>query len=145
MRSITVVVADCEKRRRMSCLRRLRRAQGVRVVGQAETVSEAVAAAKHKPDILLLDLTMTRGHDNAAIPLIRTKSPRTRIILLTGAARDAQILNAVAQGARGYLGTLLFRRFLIKAVRVVAAGESWVPRAMVAKLIDRLARLSTGG
>jgi len=100
-----------------------------------------VAFAERRPDIILLDLKLTQASDHAVVALIRAKSPRTQIILLSGRARDAEILDAIAQGARGYLGTVLLRRFLVKAVKVVAAGESWVSRAMVSKLIDRLARI----
>jgi DNA-binding NarL/FixJ family response regulator len=99
--------------------------------------------AVHQPDILLLDLKMTRANDAATIPLVRTKSPHTQIILLTGRASDGQVLNGISQGARGYLDAKLLRPFLVKAVRAVAAGESWVSRAMVGKLIDQLARLVT--
>lgn len=140
---ITVVIADTDKRRLGTCVRLLRSARGIAVVATAAAVREAIGTAAHQPDILLLDLKMTRSSDAPAVPLLRTKSPRTQIILLTGRASDAQVLTGVSQGARGYLDARLLRRFLVKAVRAVAAGESWVSRAMVAKLIDRLARLMT--
>lgn len=142
MRSITVVIADREGRRSATCLGLLGRARGIRVLGSAATVQEAVACAAQRPDIMLLDLKMTQGSDHAAVALVRSNSPGTQIILLAGRAKDAEILDAIAQGARGYLDAALLRRFLVKAVKVVAAGESWVSRAMVSKLIDRLARMS---
>jgi DNA-binding NarL/FixJ family response regulator len=141
---ITVMIADRERRRAATCADLLRRARGIRVVGTVATVREAVAGAAHQPDILLLDLNMTSESELAAVPLIRARSPRTHIILLTGRAGEAQILDAISYGARGYLGAVVLRRFLTKAVRAVRSGETWVSRAMVAKLIDRLADLSAG-
>lgn len=141
--AITVVIADVDKRRLATCARLLHEARGIKVVATASTGRECIGTAVHRPNILLLDLKMTKAHDAATIPLVRTKSPDTQVLLLTGRAADTQVLDGISQGARGYLDARLLRRFLVKAVRAVAAGESWVSRAMVAKLIDQLARLTT--
>ena len=141
MSSITVVIADSDTRRLGVCMRLLEGASGITVVATAGTVRETIGTAMHRPHILLLDLKMARANEAATLPLFRTKSPRTQVILLTGQSSDAHVLAGISQGARGYLDAKLFRRFLVKAVRAVAAGESWVSRAMVGKLIDRLARL----
>jgi len=138
---ITVVIADSDTRRLGVCTRLLGGVRGIRVVATTGTVRETIETAVHQPHILLLDLKMTQANEAATLPLLRTKSPRTQIILLTGQASDARVLAGISQGARGYLDAKLLRRFLVKAVRAVAAGESWVSRAMVAKLIDQLARL----
>ncbi|WP_447985633.1 response regulator [Nitrospira sp. Nam74] len=143
MPSITVVVGDTDKRRLGTCVRLLRAARGITVVATAGAVRDTIGTVVHQPDLLLLDLKMTRANDAATIPLVRTKSPHTQIILLTGRASDGEVLTAISQGARGYLDAKLLRPFLVKAVRAVAAGESWVSRAMVGKLIDQLARLVT--
>jgi DNA-binding NarL/FixJ family response regulator len=49
-------------------------------------------------------------------------------------------LAALSNGARGYLKEKAISSFLPKAVRQVEAGEAWVPRKMVGKIVDRLAR-----
>jgi DNA-binding NarL/FixJ family response regulator len=124
-------------------VRLLQGARGITILATVGAVRETIETAVHQPHILLLDLKMARANDAATLPLLRTKSPRTQIILLTGQASDAQVLAGISQGARGYLDERLLRRFLVKAVRAVADGESWVSRAMVGKLIDQLARLMT--
>lgn len=143
MPPITVVIADSDKRRLGASARLLRSARGITVVATVGTGRESIGTTVHQPDIILLDLKLTRANDAATVPLLRTKSPHTHVILLTGRASDAQVLAGISQGARGYLDAKLLRRFLVKAVRAVAAGESWVSRAMVGKLIDQLARLMT--
>lgn len=115
---------------------------GIRVVGTARDAEDAVAGAALKPHVLLFDLGMNQKNNIPALMLIRTKRPHTKVILLTGRASDAQILEGISLGARGYLESSLVRRFVVKAVRAVNGGESWVPRAMVAKIIDRLARFN---
>ena len=62
---------------------------------------------------------------------------------MTDGASEARTLEALAHGARGYLDKALLTTFLARAVRVVDAGEAWVPRKMVARIMDRLAGLTT--
>ena len=143
MPAITVVIADSDTRRRGTCLRLLQGSRGITILAAVGAVRETIETTVYQPHILLLDLKMARANEAATLPLLRTKSPRTQIILLTGQASDAQVLAGISQGARGYLEGRLLRRFLVKAVHAVAAGESWVSRAMVGKLIDQLARLTT--
>lgn len=145
MPQITVVIADSDTRRRGTCMRLLQGVRGITILATLGTVRETIETAVHQPHVLLLDLKMARANDAATLPLLRTKSPRTQIILLTGQASDAHVLAGIAQGARGYLDGKLLTRFLVKAVHAVAAGESWVSRAMVGKLIDQLARLTAQG
>jgi DNA-binding NarL/FixJ family response regulator len=143
MPSISVVIADREKARRAACLRFLQPEKRIQVVAEARSSMEAIAAAvRFKPCILLLDLSLSREKGVALLPALRQKSPRTKVILLIGRASEARILEALSHGAQGYLEKKVLRAFLPKAVRVVDAGEAWVPRKMVPKIIDRLARLT---
>jgi len=139
---LSIFIADREPRRAATCVRLLRGAKGIRVVGQAKTSRVAISRVAAKPDILLFDLKLGKSGGVAPLLLIRARSPQTKVILLTGRVTDGQILTAISQGARGYLEPSRLRPFLIKAVRAVHAGETWVPRAMVAKIIDRLANLT---
>lgn len=142
MPPITVVIADREKASRAACLRLLRPEKGIRVVGEARSGLEAIAAVKLRPRILLLDVHMAAGNGVALLRILRQKSPRTKVILLTRRASQARILDVLAHGAWGYLDKKAFRTFLPKAVRLVEAGQAWVPRKMVAKILDRLAHLT---
>ena len=142
MPPITVVVADHEPASRAACVRLLRPIRGISVVGKAGNGLETLAAARLKPRILLLDLDLSRRNGMSLVPGIRRRSPGTRVILLTRGASQRQILDALSQGVPGYLEKGSLPRLLAKAVRVVDAGEAWVPRRMIAKLMDRFARLS---
>ncbi len=143
MQPITIVVADQERARRRTCVGLLHAEEGVTVVGEAYHGLTAIAiTVRLKPRILLLDLSLGQGHGVAVLPIIRHKSPRTKVILLTGRASQAQLLDALAHGALGYLETNALRTYLAKAVRMVDAGEAWVPRKMVAKIAERLAHLT---
>ena len=141
---ITVVVAERQRTGRTACLRLLDGQRGIRVVGEVKSGLEAInAMGRHRPRILLLDLALARTGGRPLIPALRQKSPHTRVILLTDGERPARTLEALSQGARGYLDRSLLDVFLARAVRVVDAGEAWVPRKMVARIMDKLAGLTT--
>lgn len=140
---ITVVIAERQHADRAACLRLLEAESGIRVVGEAKSGLEAITSTGHlRPRILLLDLALTRAQGSPLIPALRQKSPQTKVILLTDGASEARTLEALAHGARGYLDRALLTTFLARAVRVVDAGEAWVPRKMVTRIMDRLASLT---
>ena len=141
MPGVSVLIASGAGTRRALCRRLLRRERGIRVAGEAGSGLEVIAAAgRLQPHVLLLDVSLFRGL--LLLQAIRGRSPRTRVILLTRRASQVRILAALSCGARGSLEMRLLRRFLAKAVRVVAANEAWVPRKMVARILDHLARLA---
>ena len=141
MASITVLIADHEQARRVRCRRLLQRDQTIRVVGEARNVPEALAGmAEWKPRVLLLDVNLVQTNEGGLVARLLRKSPRTRIILLTHHAAETQILDALSQGALGYLPKTALPRYLAKAVPAVDTGEAWVPRTMVGDLLARLGR-----
>ena len=109
------------------------------MVGEAKSGLEAITSTgRLRPRILLLDLALARAQRMPLIPALRQKSPQTKVIVLTDGASEARTLEALSHGARGYLDKALLTTFLARAVRVVDAGEAWVPRKMVARIMDRL-------
>jgi DNA-binding NarL/FixJ family response regulator len=143
MQSISVVIADRGKSARTTCRSVLEFEKGIQVVGEAASGLDAVTAAERlQPSILLLDLGLFNGDGPSLLPVIRRKSPGTRVLLLTDEAPEAPTLEALSHGARGYLERATLRTHLPRAVRAVGAGEAWVPRKMVTRIMARLAQLS---
>ena len=98
-----VVCDDVEDFRRLMVVW-IERAEGLRVVGEAENGRDAVELARtEQPDVMLLDLSMPVMDGMAAIPLIRAASPQTQVIVLTGLASPELKRRAIERGARGYL------------------------------------------
>ena len=144
MPTITVQIADREEARRMACIRLLQPQEGIQVVGEARDGKEAVtAAAELKPHILLLSFNLMRGKEFTLLSTLHQKSPRTKVILLTRSSSEFRILEALSYGAAGYIDERAINTFLLKAVRLVDAGDCWVPRRIVGRIVDRI-RLLTG-
>ena len=145
MSQITVVVADEEKARRAACLRLLEPEPGIQVVAEASTTAETLGSARFAPQILLLDSRLAMGRGLPLLPILRRSSPDTKVIVLTGQSSVAALLDALSNGAVGYLNRRRLRAFLSKAVRKVADGEAWVPRSVLPKIIERLSQLAEAG
>ena len=97
----------------------------LRVVGEAASVAEAVAACDRlRPDVVLLDIRLPDGHGFEACREMLQRQPATRVIVLTSHSSDNFVYEAVTAGAQGYLMKEVDPAGLIQAVRDVAAGQS---------------------
>jgi DNA-binding NarL/FixJ family response regulator len=109
---------------------------GFRVVAEASSMAEAVAAAvRTDPDVCLL-ATGLPGNGIEAARLIKETVPRTKIVMLTASGRNDELLGALRAGADGYLLMTTSPARLPHAIRGVANGEAALPRAFTAHLIE---------
>ncbi len=109
------------------------------VVGEAEDGEEAVELAERfKPDVVLMDLRMPRMTGVEAIRQIKSRLPRTQILILTTYDNDESILEGLQAGAQGYLLKDSSRQDLLGAIRATARGQSLLPPSVAGRLISRL-------
>ena len=89
---------------------------------------------KHRPDVTLLDLRMPRLDGVGAIHEIRRLEFSARIIVLTTFDTDADVVQAIKAGAKGYLLKDAPREELLISIRRVHSGETFIPASLVTKL-----------
>src|ERR1700679_3844765 len=112
----------------------------MRVVAQATDGDEAIAQYKvHRPDVTLMDLRMPRVNGIDAIAAIRAEFPQARIVVLTTAAGDIQVLRAFKAGAVTYLLKNLVRTELTDTIRRVHAGQRRIPAEIAQQLAEHAA------
>ena len=139
---IRILLADDHPIFRDGLKRLLEAEPGYTVIAEASNGSEAVKLVKqHKPDLLLLDLSMPQQTGIEAIRELGSLGASIRIILLTAAAEKSQIVEALQLGARGVVLKDSATQLLIQAIRVVMAGEYWVGREQVSNLVQYLRTL----
>ena len=98
------------------------------VVSEAANGDEAIANFRlHRPDVTLMDLRMPKLGGIEAIEAIRSQYPKSRIVVLTTASGDVQVLRAIRAGAVGYLLKNVLRTELTDTVRLVHAGRRRIP------------------
>lgn len=109
----------------------------IELVGEAANVAGGVdAAAKLKPDVVLLDLRLPDGSGIDACRQIRKRAPETRVLIVTSVIDDSVVDDAIRAGAHGYLLKEIDGRGLVNAVREVAAGKSILDPAITARVIQ---------
>ena len=112
----------------------------MRVVAEALDGEEAVTLyRRHHPDITLMDLRMPKMNGIEAISAIRQDAPRARIIVLTTAAGDVQMVRAFKAGAVGYLFKNLLRTELIQTIRMVHGGHKRIPPEIALEIAEHAA------
>jgi len=118
---------------------------GLRLLLEAESDFEVVAEAGdvdaarryvrgHHPAVLVLDLNMPGGSSLDAIPLIRTESLDTQIVVLTMQEEPAFARQALGAGAAGYVLKEAADSELVEAVRRAAAGETYLNPTLGARI-----------
>ncbi|MFM2044353.1 MAG: Protease production enhancer protein [Pseudomonadota bacterium] len=113
-----------------------------RVVGEAGNGAEAMRLhAALAPDLTLLDLRMPEMEGAEVVRRIREEAPAARIIILTTFDTDEDIERALKAGAKAYLLKDLSEAELLDCLREVAAGRTYVPFPIAAKLAERLTQV----
>ena len=100
--------------------------------GDAET---AVRLSRlHKPDVVLLDVTLPGRSGLEAVPAIRQAAPKAQILVLSMHDDPNYVREAFAAGANGYLPKEAADAELVAAVRAVAAGGRYLHPSLGARL-----------
>jgi DNA-binding NarL/FixJ family response regulator len=103
------------------------------VVAEAANGAQAVDLYRqHRPDVALLDLRMPVMTGVEAAAAIRREFPAARLIALTTYGGDEDIRRALAAGVRSYLTKDVLHDELLKAIRAVHAGETYLPADVAA-------------
>ncbi len=84
------------------------------------------AVAQHRPDVLVIDLTMPELNGMEAIGRVRTLSPTTKVLVLSMHAAPEFVRPALRAGALGYVVKGAGLDDLVTAIRTVAAGERFL-------------------
>lgn len=112
---------------------------GYVVVAMAETADDAVnLCERHDVDVVVMDLALAGGSGVEATLRIRQGCPRTRILVLTSYADDAQVFAALRAGAHSYLLKTAPPQDIIHAVMTTATGDSVYQGGVAQRITDQL-------
>ncbi len=136
---IRTIVIDDHEMFADAVARALERADDIIVLAIARTAAEGVAvAATEAPDVAVVDYQLPDESGTALARQIRTVSPTTQIVLLTGSHDDRVLRAAVDDGCDGFLTKDKAVHELVAAVRCVHEGEAYLPSDRLAELLPRL-------
>lgn len=111
------------------------------VIAEASNGQQAVEMyRKHLPDVALLDMRMPIMSGVEAATAIRAEFPHARMIALTTYGGDEDIRRALAAGVQSYLTKDVLHDELLKAIRAVHAGQTYLPSGVAAALAAQMPR-----
>jgi len=139
---IRVVIADDHRVVRVGLEQLLQTFDDVEFLGAGAGGEEAVAlCTQHRPDVLLLDLSMPDLDGIEVTKRLRDASPDTKVVVFTSFSDRERIVQALDAGAVGYLLKDAEPEELHAAVQAASRGEAPItPRAAAALLADRRER-----
>jgi DNA-binding NarL/FixJ family response regulator len=133
---IRVLVVDDHPIVRQGLVAYLGKRADIAVVGEADDGQRAVsAAARLRPDVVLLDLVMPRMDGVEATRRLRELVPETRILVLTSFAAEDQVIDAVRAGAAGYLLKDVEPADIAAAIGAVHRGDAFLHPEAAAHVI----------
>ncbi|MCB0327275.1 MAG: response regulator transcription factor [Bdellovibrionales bacterium] len=123
---VKIILADDHSILR-SGLTMLLQASNMEVIAEVENGHAAVTAClDHKPDVLIIDISMPEGAGLPAIEKVKNVSPETKILVLTMHSDPAWVRSAISSGASGYVVKKSADQVLIKAIETIMNGETYI-------------------
>jgi DNA-binding NarL/FixJ family response regulator len=137
---IRVLIVDDDALVRAGLSMMLAGTDDIRIVAEAtdgEEVGPAVDA--YAPDVVLMDIRMPRMDGLAATERLRARADAPEVIVLTTFDADDHVLRALRAGASGFLLKDTPPPEIVRAVRLVAAGEAMLSPAVTRRLLQHVA------
>lgn len=118
-------------------------AAGFEVVGQVGDGASAVEEAlRLRPDVVLMDINMPGVGGLEALRRLRAEWPAAQVVMLTVSEEQADLLEAVQAGARGYLLKHLKADEFLDMLQGLARGEAAMSRQTTARLLSGVSHAS---
>jgi len=107
-------------------------------VTEARTFAEAIEAAEHMAplDLVILDLKMPGMNRFAGLKMMRQRFPNVPTVIISGFVGRDDVMEAIQSGAAGVIPKTLGSKAMLGALRLVLAGETYVPSMVTRESAD---------
>jgi DNA-binding NarL/FixJ family response regulator len=127
MNPIRVLIVDDHALVRGGIRALVEKIQGMKVIGEAGTGSEALELVKQlKPNLMLLDLTMPEKGGFEVLDHVTKKYPEIKVIVLTVHEAAEYAIRALREKAAGFLPKSAAPTELEQAIQTVIRGEVYI-------------------
>src|SRR5579862_1863149 len=133
---IRIILADSQAIYRVGIRKIFALEDDLRVVAQADSLENLRAAIERYPtDVVLLEGALLGGSTNA-IPDILRVAADVKLIIQAVAADEAHTVELYRKGVRGIISRSISPDLLVRCVRRIAAGETWIDNQSVTWVIE---------
>jgi DNA-binding NarL/FixJ family response regulator len=133
---IRVILADSQAIYRVGMRKVFALEDDIRVVAQAETLENLYAALQRFPtDVVLLEGQLIAGTVDA-IPQFVRRAPNSKLIVQVSESDENNTVELYRRGVRGVVPRSISPDLLVKCVRKIAAGETWIDNQSISWVID---------
>lgn len=137
MNHIKVLIADDQKLLAEGIKGVLEASEEIEVIGIAKDGEEALHIAKETvPDVVLMDIRMPNVNGVIATKQIKSALPDCKVLILTTFDDSDYILDAINNGASGYLLKDIGGDALVEAVKNAHAGDTILPSKIAKKIVS---------
>jgi len=134
---IRIIIADSEAIFRAGISKVFAAQADLEVVAQTETLAQTLSAVASSPaDVVLFEAGISPNPAEAISEVARRAEPNTKIVLVTSRAGQQETVDYLRRGVRGILARAITPELLVRCVRKVAAGETWLDKQGVNWVID---------
>lgn len=136
MATITTLLVEDHAILRNGLALLLEKSGGFEIVAEADNGHDAVKlAVKHRPDLILTDISMPGTNGTESIPLIRSRLPDAKIIVLTMHKTEEYVRATLAAGANGYVLKEDSQTELLSAIEKVFAGQTYLSSGICGQVV----------
>lgn len=134
--AIRVILADSQAIYRVGIRKIIALEDDIRVVAQADTLSNLYAAIQRYPsDVVLMEGGILAGSVDAIPELLRL-APDVKLILQATPADETNTVELYRKGVRGIISRSISPDLLVKCIRKIAVGETWIDNQSVNWVIE---------
>ncbi|MDY0042794.1 MAG: response regulator transcription factor [Desulforhabdus sp.] len=135
--TIRILLADDHQVVRHGLRTALQREPGIEVLAEAENGRAAVSMVRNlQPDVVLMDIHMPDLNGTEACRQIMTEHPKVKVIALSMYSQKRYVLGMLEAGAAGFLLKNCSFDELVRAVRAVVSGKSYLSADIAGTVID---------
>ncbi len=141
MSEIKVLIVDDHSLVRQGLKQIIELESDIKVVGLAGDGEEAILKTQQlKPDVILLDINMPKVNGIQALRRLKDMDRNTKVIMLTFYEDREYLLETINLGANGYVLKDAESESLIKAIRDVFGGSSYIYPTLATELVKEFNR-----
>ena len=134
---VRVIVADSEAIFRVGMGKIFALEKDLEVVAQTENLQQTLNAVSTTPaDIILFEAGLSPNPAESATEVMRRAQPGTKIIIIAHFTGEEETVDYLRRGVRGILTRSISPDLLVRCVRKVAAGETWLDNQGVNWVIE---------